>query len=207
MNILAIGAHPDDLEYGCGGTLLKFSHSGYKISLLVLTKGEVGGAPKVREKEQINSAKILNARLYWGGEGFYDTKVTLSKELIDRIESVIKLIKPNLIFVHYPEDTHQDHRNVSQATITATRYIRNVLFYEVPTTVNFSPTVFVDIGKMLKSKLKLLKAHKSQIYLTRVKGLSILESANSTAIFRGFQNRVKFAEGFIPLRLALDFYL
>ncbi|MEW6042427.1 MAG: PIG-L family deacetylase, partial [Elusimicrobiota bacterium] len=123
------------------------------------------------------------------------------------VEFAIKKVKPTLIFVHFPEDTHQDHRNVSQATITATRYVRNVLFYEVPTTVNFSPTVFVDVGRFIKEKEKLLKNHLSQVHATRVAGLSILESVNAAAIFRGFQNRVKYAEGFVPLRLALDFDL
>jgi len=205
MNILAIGSHPDDLEYGCGGTLLKFAKKRNKIFLLVMTKGEVGGDPKTRTDEQKKSADFLNAKLFWGN--YQDTKIPLSKELITKIEQIIQISKPTLIFVHYPEDTHQDHRVVSQATITATRYIRNVLFYEVPTTVNFTPTVFVDIGSTIKQKLNLLKIHKSQVYQTRVAELSILESANSCAIFRGFQNRVKYAEGFMPLRLALDFNL
>ncbi|OIO74053.1 MAG: hypothetical protein AUJ85_06515 [Elusimicrobia bacterium CG1_02_37_114] len=205
MNILAIGSHPDDLEYGCGGTLLKLSARGNKVSLFVLSAGEIGGDPKARIKEQQRSAKILKAKLYLGD--FKDTEIVLSKKLINSIENVIRKVNPTLIFVHHLEDTHQDHRNVSQATITATRYIRNVLFYEVPTTVNFSPTVFVDIGKIKGKKLKLLESHKSQVHLTRVAELSILESAGSSSIFRGFQNRVKHAEGFVPLRLALDFNL
>jgi len=205
MNILAIGSHPDDLEYGCGGTLLKFAKKRNKIFLLVMTRGEIGGDPKIRIKEQKKSADFLNAKLFWGH--YQDTKIPLSKELITEIEQIIQMSKPTLIFVHYPEDTHQDHRVISQATITATRYIRNVLFYEVPTTVNFTPTVFVDIGPTIKQKLSLLKIHKSQVYQTRIAELSILESANSCAIFRGFQNRVKYAEGFVPLRLALDFKL
>jgi len=206
MKILAIGSHPDDLEYGCGGTLLKFSkEKNNRIFLGVMTKGNVGGNPSVRWKEQTNVAKTLNAELFY--LGFEDTKVELSKNTIDIIENLINKVKPDLIFVHYPEDTHQDHRNTSQATITATRYIKNVLFYEVPTTINFLPTIFVDIGKYKQQKLDLLKKHKSQVFATKVKQLSILESAVSTAIFRGFQNRTKYAEGFMPLRLSLDFYL
>lgn len=203
MNILAIGAHPDDIEYGCGGTLSKFYKRGDKISFLVMTKGEVGGKPSIRKTEQHNAAKVLGARIFWGNFG--DTRINLDKTLINEIENVIRKVKPTLIFVHHPEDTHQDHRNVSQATVTATRYIRNVLFYEVPTTGNFSPTVFVDIGAFIEKKEKLLKNHSSQVHATRVADLSILESAHASAIFRGFQNRVKYAEGFVPLRLALDF--
>ncbi len=204
INILVISTHPDDFEFGCGGTLLKFSKIA-RIYVLVITKGEIGGKPEVRQKEQQKVCSVLNAKLYWGE--FKDTEVSMSKTLIDKIETVITEIKPSIIFSPYYEDTHQDHRNVAQATITATRYIRNVLFYESPTSIDFNPSVFVDIGEVLDAKLKLLKLHKSQIYATKVKKLSIIESAISTAIFRGYQNRVKYAEGFVPLRLALDFWI
>ncbi|HRY29191.1 MAG TPA: PIG-L family deacetylase [Elusimicrobiota bacterium] len=205
MNVLAIGPHPDDLEYGCGGTLAKLSDKGHRIHLLVITKGGMGGAPAVREKEQEKSAKLLKARLHWGS--WKDTEVPLEKALIDRVEAVIADTQPLLIFVPYHNDTHQDHRNVSQATVTATRYVRNVLFYEVPSSVDFTPNLFVDIGKHIEKKFALLKAHHSQVYQTKVPGLSIIENARSAAIFRGFQNRVKYAEGFVPVRLALDFAL
>lgn len=202
MKILVIGAHPDDFEFGCGGTLVLCSKKA-KIFVLVMSKGEVGGKAEVRQKEQENVCKFLNAKLYWGEQR--DTNIVLNKQLIDTIETVIKNTKPDIIFSHYPKDTHQDHRNVAEATITATRYIRNVLFYETPSSIDFTPTVFVDITKVISKKLNLLKLHTSQIYATKVKGLSILESAESTAIFRGYQNRTKYAEGFVPLRLSLKF--
>ena len=205
MRILTIGPHPDDLEYGCGGTLSKMSHGGHEIHLLVMTKGEMGGQSALRSKEQESSARILKARLYWGR--WTDTQVPLNKDVIQDIEDVIRRVQPVLILVPYHHDTHQDHRNVSQATITATRYARNVLFYEAPTSVDFTPSVFMDIGKFLDKKFSLLKAHRSQVYQTKVPDLSIIENARSCAIFRGFQNRVKYAEGFVPLRLALDFAL
>lgn len=202
--ILVIGSHPDDFEFGCGGTLVKFSKVS-QIFVLVMSKGEVGGNPLIRQKEQQKVCRYLNAELFWGD--YPDTEIELDKNLIDKIESYIKKISPDFIFTHYPQDTHQDHRNVAEATITATRYIRNVLFYETPSSINFLPTVFVDITKQIRNKLYLLELHKSQIYTTKIKGLSIKEAAISTAIYRGYQNRVKYAEGFVPLRLTLDFYL
>lgn len=202
MRILAIGAHPDDLEYGCGGTLYKMSRLGHEISLLVMTRGEMGGKPELRQFEQEKAAKLLNAKLYWGR--FQDTQIPLEKETINTIEFFIKKINPDIIFCLFPNDTHQDHRIVAQATITATRYIQNVLFYEVPTTVDFSPaSVFVDIGKVIEKKMQLLKAHRSQVFRTRVANLTILESVKAAALFRGLQNRAKYAEGFVPLRLNL----
>lgn len=203
MKILVIGSHPDDFEFGCGGTLIKFSQKA-KIFVLVMSKGDVGGDPKVRSEEQKKVCDFLKAELIWGG--FKDTKIELNKKLIDAIEYVIKNIHPDLIFTHYLHDTHQDHRNVSEATITATRYIRNVLFYEAPSSIDFSPTVFVDITKSIKEKVKLLKLHSSQVNSTKIKGLSIIDAALSTGIYRGYQNRVKYAEGFVPLRLSLDYY-
>ncbi|MFH1367780.1 MAG: PIG-L family deacetylase [Elusimicrobiota bacterium] len=202
MKILAIGAHPDDLEYGCGGTLVKLSRLGHEIHLLVMTRGEMGGKPELRQTEQEKAAKFIKAKLYWGR--FQDTQIPLEKETINTLEFFIKKICPDLIFCLFPNDTHQDHRIVAQATITATRYIHNVLFYEVPTSVDFGPaSVFVDIGSVIQQKLTLLKIHKSQVFKTRVANLTILESSKASALFRGLQNRVKYAEGFVPLRVNL----
>jgi LmbE family N-acetylglucosaminyl deacetylase len=205
MNILTIGPHPDDLEYGCGGTLAKFSQAGHKIHLMIMTRGEAGGEADVRQKEQERSAKLINASLHWGR--WVDSQVPVNKDIIADVEAVIKKVKPTLILVPYHNDTHQDHRAVSQSTITATRYARNVLFYEVPTSVDFTPSIFVDIKSTITKKFAMLKAHRSQVYQTKVPDLSIIENARSAAIFRGFQNRVKYAEGFTPLRLSLDFAL
>ncbi len=201
--ILVIGSHPDDFEFGCGGTIIKFSKFA-EIYVLVMSKGEVGGSPLVRQKEQQKVCKYLKAKLFWGE--YPDTKIELNKNLIDKIEYYIKKVSPDIIFTHYPQDTHQDHRNVAEATITATRYIRNVLFYETPSSIDFAPSVFVDITNEIKKKLYLLELHKSQVYATKIKGLSIKEAAVSIAIYRGYQNRVKYAEGFVPLRLTLDYF-
>ena len=127
----------------------------------------------------------------------------LDKELIARIEEVIKVVIPEIIFVHYFDDTHQDHRTLSQATTSATRYIKNVLFYEVPTTQNFAPTVFIDIDDALEEKIACLEAHFSQVTKTNIEGLTIVDIARAAAHFRGIQSRVKNAEGFVPLRVFL----
>ncbi len=202
MKILGIGAHPDDLEFGCGGTLHKLAAKGHKVHMLVMTHGSVGGDPRVRVAEQERSAAMLGARLYWGG--FEDTGVTLTRELIRTVEQRVDEIEPDMVFVNHAADTHQDHRSVAKAVETAARYAKNLLFYEVPTTMDFTPGVFVDIGAVINSKVALLKCHRSQVYKTRVKNLSIIESAKAAAMFRGYQDRVKYAEGFVPRRLLLD---
>ena len=205
MKILGIGAHPDDLEFGCGGTFYKLAQQGHKLNMLVMTHGAAGGDPKLRIAEQMRSAAALKAKLYWGG--FEDTGVVLTRELIRAVEARIEEIKPDIVFVNHTHDTHQDHRNVSRAVETAARYSKNLLFYEVPTTMEFEPGVFVDIGPVISKKVSLLKCHRSQVYKTRVKNLSIIESAKAAAMFRGYQDRVKYAEGFMSRRLLLDYLL
>jgi LmbE family N-acetylglucosaminyl deacetylase len=124
--------------------------------------------------------------------------------MVHDIEVVLKKINPDFIFVHYEEDTHQDHRALAKATISATRYVRNVLFYEGPTTQNFSPAVFVDIRETLDAKIAMLLAHSSQVQKTNIEGLAITDIIRSTAVFRGIQGRVQFAEAFVPLRLFIN---
>jgi LmbE family N-acetylglucosaminyl deacetylase len=204
MKILAIGAHPDDIEAGCAGTLAKYARTGHEIFMLVMTEGGMGGEGKTRREEQIASAKIIGPReLIWGG--YVDTQLTPSiNQLIQTIEEVIRRISPDFIFVQYEDDTHQDHRALAKATVSATRYVRNVLFYEGPTTQNFSPTVFVDIKETIEKKLEMLFAHSSQVKKTNIEGITIFDMIRSTAVFRGIQGRVQLAEAFVPLRLFIN---
>lgn len=200
MNILAIGPHPDDIEIGCGGALIKYAQSGHAVSLMVLTDGSYGADPSVRRAEQDEAAKYIGAKgLYWGG--YRDTELGCSRELIVKIDAVIEQTKPDVVFLNFWADVHQDHRAAAQAAVSATRYIKEVLFYEVPSTQHFEPDIFVDIQEVLDKKLHLLSLHASQINKTRVENLNILESAQSCANFRGFQGRVKFAEGFKAVRM------
>jgi len=203
MNILAIGIHPDDIEFGCGATLIKLAKQRHKVYLFIATEGEVGAKAEVRKNEQEQAAKYVGIKkVFWGG--FEDTQVPVSKELIDKIEAVIKEVKPHTVFFNYPKDIHQDHRAVADCALSATRYVKRVLFYEVPTTQNFEPDVFTDITDIMDKKLSLLKLHKSQVKKTRIPGLTIFDSAKSCAVFRGYQARVKYAEGFKSLRYILD---
>ena len=203
MRILAIGAHPDDIEFGCGGTLIKYARQGHEVFLLVMTDGSGGGDGAMRRQEQAESTRILKtAKLFWGE--YPDTAIPLDHPIIQRVERVIQEVQPEFIFVHYHDDTHQDHRHLATSTITATRYTRNVLFYEGPTTQNFSPSVFVDVNSVLEDKVACLRAHSSQVSKTNIEGLTIVDIARSSAHFRGIQGRVRNAEGFVPLRLFIN---
>ena len=184
MNILAIGAHPDDIEFGCGGTLVKYSGKGARIDLLVMTDGGRGGRPRQRRLEQREAAHVLGARrIHWGG--YADTLLPAIQRLIDRIEQVIRTLRPDFIFVNYPEDTHQDHRQVAR------RPPRQGAGWE-------------RIGSEIERKLKALRMHKSQVMRTRIEATPIFEIAEASAHFRGVQGRVRWAEGFAPLRLFIN---
>lgn len=203
MKILAIGCHPDDVEFGCGGTLLNYSRKNHQVYLMVLTDGSFGADPKLRAQEQEKAAEHIGVKkLFWGE--FKDTELPEGRDLITKIERVIKEVEPDIVLLNYHDDVHQDHRAAAHAGISATRYVKEVLFYEVPTTQNFNPDVFVDISPLMEDKLWLLNAHASQVSRTRVENLTIIESAHACATFRGFQGRVRFAEGFKALRILRD---
>jgi LmbE family N-acetylglucosaminyl deacetylase len=203
VNILAIGAHPDDIEYGCGGMLAKYARKGHAVYLFVASDGGLGGEPSVRRREQRDSADVLGVReVFWGD--YQDTEVPLSRELIGRLETVIRQVDPRMIFVNSPDDTHQDHRHLAQCAMSATRYVPNFLFFEVPSTVNFVPNCYTDIADVLDIKLASLEAHRSQVGKTNIEDLTILELAKSCANFRGIQARVKYAEAFQSVRLLLN---
>ena len=204
MNILTVGPHPDDIEIGCAGTLIKYAQKGHSVYLLIMTQGEKGGEAEIRYREQGRSAEIIGAKeVFWGG--FKDTELLgKGNEMIHTVEEYIDKVKPHFIFVNFFDDTHQDHRAVNRAVLSATRYVKNVMFYEVPTTNNFTPNVFVDIGSVLDRKIEALKAHESQVMKTNIEGLSILDIARSSAHFRGVQGRVPLAEGFVSERLFIN---
>lgn len=203
MNILAIGSHPDDIEFGCAGALMKYARSGHGVYTFVATHGGAGGDSAVRRREAEDAARLMGVReTLWGR--YRDTELPYTKALIDDIETALDEVKPSFLFVHHQEDTHQDHRALAQAAISATRYVRNVLFYEGPTSVDFRPNVFVDIGGVLDEKLQVLGAHASQVEKTNIPGLNILDIARSVAMSRGIQSRTSYAEGFESLRLFIN---
>lgn len=199
MNILAIGAHPDDIEYGCGGTLIKYAQRGDNVYLLVMTDGALGTKPDIRREEQQEAARLLSAKeVFWGG--FQDTELPLGKEIISFVERITARVNPEEVYVNYFDDTHQDHRTLAHCVVSATRYIKKVLFYEDYTTCNFEPNIFVDIKDVLEKKINLLQAHHSQVVKSYPTNLDIIESVRAIANFRGFQGKVKYAEGFKALR-------
>jgi LmbE family N-acetylglucosaminyl deacetylase len=203
VNILALGAHPDDIEYGCGGTFLKYARKERNLYFMVLTKGEFGGDAGIREKEQEAAMKLLGVKkIFWGG--CVDTELPNERIIITKIDDVIKKVKPDEVYVNYIEDIHQDHRTLAECTLAATRYVKRVLFYEDYTSINFEPDIFVDIEDVLEEKQKLIQVYSSQVGKAYPTKLDMVESVKAAANFRGFQGKVKYAEGFKAFRFLRD---
>lgn len=198
-NVLAIGAHPDDIELGCGASLLAHSAAGDRVTMLVLTGGENGPGTGSRHAEQRTAAATLGATLRWGG--LVDCTLTPDAATVRLIEVVVDEAEADLIYVHAPEDSHQDHRAAAAATLSAGRRLPRILHYQSPSTLTFNPTVYVDITAYLSGKLVALKAHASQVALSAmVEPDAIVASARHW----GSQARIGYAEAFAPTRMVLD---
>jgi len=200
-SVLAVGAHPDDVELGCGGTLLAHAAAGDAVTVLVMTGGEngPGATAAVRQLEQEAAARVLEARLRWGG--FADCRMTADAATIARIEAVIDEVGADVVYVHAPEDSHQDHRAVAAATLAAARRLSRVVHYQSPSTLAFAPSVFVDVTGFLSGKLAALRAHASQVATSAMVEPDAVVAA---ARYWGAQARVGYAEAFAPTRLVLD---
>jgi LmbE family N-acetylglucosaminyl deacetylase len=206
MKALAIGAHPDDVELGCGATLAMLKKKGHKVYILVLTRGEASGDPKLREKECRLSAKTIGVEKILFGD-LPDTKITDGVKTVMAIENVINSLKPNIVFAHSSNDGHQDHRNAGLASLSAARFVKKVLLYESPAAfTHFHPQVFVDVSSTFDTKLEALKAFGSQVTKVYFKGNRyrgkrskfphISNAVEGLARFRGFQAGVPLAEAF-----------
>jgi len=159
--VLAIGAHPDDVEIGVGGILLRHADAGHDVNVLTLTGGEHGGDAAERAAESRYAAEILGAKLFH--ESLQDTEVGDRGETIGAIKKVIDETGATTIYTHTSKDVHQDHRNVHNATLVAARGLPRVYCYQAPsTTVDFRPTRFVGIDEVIDRKIEAIGAFASQ---------------------------------------------
>jgi LmbE family N-acetylglucosaminyl deacetylase len=197
--ILAIGAHPDDIEIAAGAALSKMHDAGYHITGLVLTHGEKGGREDVRPGEARAGAEFLgldNVQVL----DLCDTR--LSSDLgnvVSAIEAMIASVQPDIIFTHSAHDLHQDHQTVHEATLRAARSVRTtILCYESPSvTQDFHPTYFVDVDKYVNVKIQAIRQHWDQHKKPYMKE----DLVRGKMAFRGAQAKVDYAEGFEVARM------
>jgi len=159
--VLAIGAHPDDVEIGAGGTLLSHRVAGDQVTILTLSGGARGGDASQRRQESEAAAAILGARLLM--EDLDDTRIREGDPTVSIIERVIGEFKPTIMYVHSINDVHQDHRNTHSAAMVAARRVQYVLCYQSPSaTIEFRPSRFVSIEAAIDGKLEAIRAFASQ---------------------------------------------
>lgn len=182
MIVVAVGAHPDDIEFGCFGTLYRHMKQGDKIHEVILTRGELGGDPTTRESEAKDAAKLIGAEVHFGN--FADGNVKDDHGTIRFIEDVIGNPRADVVYTHSSLDRHQDHRYASLASVSAGRLVDEVYEYETPSVINtFSPTMYVDVTDGIEVKLKALKCHVSQKARTYLEG----DAVQGLSEYRAFQ--------------------
>ena len=197
MKVLAVGAHPDDIELGVGGAIAKHVISGDEVHFLVLSYGEKSGDKNLRKIEAKKSAQILKAKSLTFGE-IEDTKISDGIDTIMKIENVINKIQPNRVYTQCAKDRHQDHRNTAYATFSPARKVPEVFSYESPDSYpNFVPQYYIQISNTISLKLKALKQFGSQ------QGKQFLEvnAIRGLALFRGYQVGIQYAEAFEVIRV------
>jgi LmbE family N-acetylglucosaminyl deacetylase len=201
VKVLAVGAHPDDVELGCGGTLLRHVARGDEVTILVLSRGQRGEVEGMsRGAEQEDAAARLGVSLRWGT--FEDGSVPEGPETITLIDEAIAATGADAMYTHAAKDTHQDHRATAIASLASGRRLPTVLQYETPSTQGFEPTIYVDVSDVMEAKLAALRSHLSQVLR---QGPVDLEAIEAQARFRGFQGRIRYAEAFESARLMWDF--
>lgn len=219
MRVLAIGAHPDDLEILCGGTLARFAARGDAVAMLIMTDGsarhaEIGPEELagIRERESRAAAAVIGAELTW--LGLPDEFVFNDEPTRRRLLEAIRAARPDLILTHDPDDYHPDHRATSRAVFDASFVmglpnvrtpsppypgVAPLFYFDTLAGVGFQPAEYVDVTDTFAAKRKMLAAHESQVaWLRHHDRIDIQTFIETVARFRGLQCGCEYAEGFRP---------
>ena len=194
--LIAVGAHPDDIELGCGGTISAAAAAGKKVIAVYLTKGEKNGNSEIRVSESKKALSILGVNDVFFGD-FKDTEIPSSHVSIKFLEDIYDEYQPGTVLTHTTHDSHQDHRQTAWLSLSAFRNVSKFLAYETPrVTGEFSPAYFIDISKFVQCKWDALKCHESQ----KAKRYIAYESMVNLASFRGSQVGLAAAEAYEVIR-------
>lgn len=219
MRVLAVGAHPDDLEILAGGTLARFARDGHEVVMCHATTGNRGSfvhtaeeIAAVRLAEARRAADVIGAQHVTLGLG--DGEVSASDpEHKRRVIDLVRDARPDVIITHHPQDYMGDHNEVSKLVFECSFYATLPLFetdrphHDVVTPIYYMDTVFgigfapgeyVDIGAVMDSKVAMLSAHESQLaWLREHDGIDAVEQMTVASRYRGMQCGAAYAEGFI----------
>ncbi len=222
VDVLAIGAHPDDLELACGGTVAKLVQRGYKVALCDMTQGELGtrGTKDIRMKECEKAAEILNVHVR-KNLFINDGNIEVNRKNLIKVISLIRELQPSLMLIPYSIERHPDHVNTHQLCKEAWYYSglekfktrlngkeqkrhRPHHYFEFMQWMEFEPSFIVDISDTFEIKLKSVKAHASQFYNpnskeseTKLSRPDFLEVIETRCRYFGSKIGVKYGEPFI----------
>ena len=207
-HVMAVGAHPDDIEFGCGGTLLKHKKRGDKVIYVCMT--DTQSVDKTTNKV-IRSHKELKDETQCAADAlgvdeihylpFEDLNVPFSIESVSELEKLIKKYEIDTIYTHWTGDSNQDHIATFKATRAAARYVPNVYCYEqipIPRLSEnlMSVNYYVNIDTSFDQKIVAAECHKSQFKKYKEVGFDVTENLTTLAKYRGIQACCKYAEGF-----------
>jgi LmbE family N-acetylglucosaminyl deacetylase len=208
LKIVCVGGHPDDPESGCAGTLARYADLGHSVAVIYLTRGERGIRGKeleetaaIRTEEAKEACKLMGARAVFAGQ--IDGATEINKTRVEELSRLIAAEAPDVLFTHWPIDTHMDHQAASMLTFRSYLALSKkpqLAFFEVNTgsqTEGFFPNTYVDISSVVERKKSALFAHKSQ------NGEAIWKQHHEiVANFRGREAGCKAAEAFVQLNRA-----
>ncbi len=177
VDIIFFGAHPDDVELSCGGTVAKSVKDGLRVGIVDLTRGEMGtrGTPQTRKREAANAAKALGATFRQHLD-FQDGNLQTGREQELEIIEILRRWRPRLVVGPYPDDRHPDHTRTGRIVTEASFYaglksLKTGLPEHRPQTVlyylqnyMFTPSFVVDVSKHWKTKMRSVAAYKSQFF-------------------------------------------
>ncbi len=196
-NILAIGAHPDDIELGCAGSLLKFKEIGCNVIYAIMTNGENWNMKKedIRIIEQQNACNELGVdKIYW--MKLKDGSLKVDTKIIDEIEKIILENDIDIVFSNYKNDTHQDHMELFKIVESATRFCPNVFYYEGLSSKGFEPNIFFDISIYIERKKNIINKFESQVTKYNNRNFNLIELIECKNRINGIKLSQKYAEGF-----------
>lgn len=198
MKIAFVAAHPDDVEYGCAGTIMKMRAAGVNVHLILMSNGE-NDLHKNKEQRLLEfrnaMSKMRITQVHY--MDFPDGEVLCNSENISKVKKELDNIKPDAVFVHYMDDRHQDHRNTSYIVRAASWGTYNFLYYCSFSTMNFAPSVFVDISEYIEEKKSILSCYTSQLEKFEHRGIDYIEDAMAIDKKNGGNIHSKYAEGFM----------
>ncbi|RZS32445.1 LmbE family N-acetylglucosaminyl deacetylase [Herbihabitans rhizosphaerae] len=217
MNVLAVGAHPDDLEILAAGSLALYARDGHRVTMCVLTKGDLGSdthtraeTAAIRRAEAEESAAVIGADFFCldQPDGFLFDGPDVRTRLVD----VMRSAKPDVVITHHPDDYHPDHRAASRIVLNCrqlglcglvetanepTDTIPGVLYMDTLTGIGFQPELWVDITETIDTKRAMLRKHASQNeWLKRLHGTDYVDYVDRQGTLRGLQIETAYAEGF-----------